>query len=66
MKRQDQKLLETVEPRMLESSQERHDEHKAPQLYRSPQVSFAGKAKRLMAASTYGNTHDAVQRFYSM
>lgn len=64
MKRQDQKLLETLEPRIRESSQERRDEHRTGGLYRPPQVSFVGKATRLMASGNTGNNYDCIQRYY--
>ncbi|HEY1349622.1 MAG TPA: hypothetical protein VGF67_08370 [Ktedonobacteraceae bacterium] len=63
MKRQDQRLRETFEPRLLECSQERCDEQ-TTRLYRPPHVSLAGKAKRLMAAGNSGNNYDCIQRYY--
>jgi hypothetical protein len=64
MKRQDQKHLQTLEPRIVERSPKYHDEPGATQCYRPPQVSFAGKAKRVMASGNSGNNYDCIQRYY--
>jgi hypothetical protein len=63
MKRQDQRLRETLEPCLLACSQEHYDEQ-TTRLYRPPHVALAGKAKRLMASGNSGNNYDCIQRYY--
>lgn len=64
MKRQDQKHMDVVAPRVLECSQDSHSEHQVTPLYRPPHLSCAGKAHRLMAAGQSGNNYDCIQRYY--
>jgi hypothetical protein len=60
MKHLSRKPIETLESQTVEYCEKRS----AAQLYRPPQVVFAGKAKRLIAGRAQGTTPDCAGFFY--
>jgi hypothetical protein len=65
MERQDQKPIETLEPKVLESLEEPQEKSCVTPSYRAPQVVLVGKAKRLVAGSYYDYDYDYGGYYYS-